>query len=103
MHYAVVAVVLLPLQMAHQEEGISVEQHVLWRDGSRQAGRALLHKVCSILCGDVLHDNLQVRHTLHDRLQLLLDEYLFPVKEVDAGVSDLSMYEQEQPCLHDSN
>ena len=67
---------------AYQEEGISVEQHVLRRDGGCQVVWALSHKVCCILCGDVLHDNSQLWYLLHDWFQFLLNEDFLTIKEV---------------------
>ena len=78
-------------RLTHQEESISVKQHVLRRDACCQGVWALLHKLCRILGRDVLHHNLEVRHLINDGLQPPLNEDFFTVKEVDCRVCDFPM------------
>ena len=66
----------LTVSAKYQEEGVSVEEHVLRSDGSSQVVGALLHKLSSILGGDVLHHNSQLWHLPQNGFQLLLYEHL---------------------------
>lgn len=79
----------------HLEECVAIEYNVLRSDRSSHILRGGRHKLDCLLGGDVLHDNAQVGQLLPQRLQLLLYEYLFPVKHVDVAVSHFSMNQEE--------
>ena len=81
------------------EESIAIEGDVLRRDGGRYILGRGRDEVDSILGGDVLQDNAQVRQLLSQRLQLLLYKDSFSVKHVHMAVSHLPMHQQKQAFL----
>ena len=86
---------------ATQEDGVTVKQQVLGRDGGCQKCIPCGHIVGSLLGRHVLHDDLELREIFAQWLQLLLNKQRFAVKQIHARVGHLSMHQQHQTfALH---
>ena len=93
------AVVVRP--HAAQEDGVAVEQQVVRGDRRRQVLVARGHVLRRLARGDVLEHDLQPGEVAPQRLQHAVDEHRLAVEQVDVGIGDLAMHQQQQAfALH---
>src|SRR5690606_12895644 len=81
------------------EQVIAVHHQVLRRNGRCHTIRCLADKVRRIAGGDVLEHHFQLRETLHQWRKTLVDKRLLAIEDIDMGISDLTMYQQQHAGL----
>ena len=83
------------------EDGIAVVEQMMGGDGRCHGQPGILHKFCSVLRRDVLHDHLEFREALSQWQQHGVDEDFFTVEKVDFRIRHLAMHQQRQAdALH---
>ena len=80
---------------------ISVEQQMVGGECCRRVGGLALHKLHSVLGGDVFEHNVELRKMRSQGLHVPLNEHRLSVKEIHLGVGDLGVnQEQKTVALH---